>query len=62
MLGMNLSIAHSLWKRQRERRQTGFPVTNPAIVDAEAKLTVLTFAMMLTMLVGLVCQVGGFET
>ncbi|KAI1714148.1 srg family chemoreceptor domain-containing protein [Ditylenchus destructor] len=60
MLVMNMSIAYSLWRRRREYlNKTGGQSTN-RVQNAEAKLCILTFTMMLTYLVGLVCQIFWF--
>ncbi|KAI1700646.1 srg family chemoreceptor domain-containing protein [Ditylenchus destructor] len=60
MLIMNMSIAFSLWRRRREKlKKTGGQSTE-RVRDAEAKLCILTFTMMVTYLAGLVCQLFFF--
>ncbi|KAI1698656.1 srg family chemoreceptor domain-containing protein [Ditylenchus destructor] len=60
MLVMNLSIAYSLWRRRREKlNKTGGQSTD-RVRNAEAKLCILTFTMMVTYLAGLVCQLFFF--
>ncbi|KAI1696765.1 srg family chemoreceptor domain-containing protein [Ditylenchus destructor] len=54
-LVFNLSIAYSLWRRQRINKKNGQKSGNGSR-DAEGKLCVLTFMMMVTNLICLVCQ------
>ncbi|KAI1709337.1 srg family chemoreceptor domain-containing protein [Ditylenchus destructor] len=54
-LVFNLSIAYSLWRRQRNNMKTGQKAENGSR-DAEGKLCILTFMMMVTNLICLVCQ------
>ncbi|KAI1699059.1 srg family chemoreceptor domain-containing protein [Ditylenchus destructor] len=49
----NLSIAYSLWRRQRINKKNGQKAGKR---DTEGKLCVLTFMMMVTNLICLVCQ------
>ncbi|KAI1730897.1 srg family chemoreceptor domain-containing protein [Ditylenchus destructor] len=60
MILSNMSIAYSLWRRRKQRlTQTSNQDTQKGS-DAEAKLCVLTFTMLVTNLVGLVCQMFFF--
>ncbi|KAI1714150.1 srg family chemoreceptor domain-containing protein [Ditylenchus destructor] len=60
MLVMNMSIAYSLWRRRREQKNTTGSQSTQRVQNAEAKLCILTFTMMITYSVGLVCQIMWF--
>ncbi|KAI1695539.1 srg family chemoreceptor domain-containing protein [Ditylenchus destructor] len=60
MLAMNMSIAYSLWRRRKAKLNKTFNQSTDRVRDAEAKLCILTFTMMVTYLAGLVCQLFFF--